>query len=273
MLFDSHAHINYDGYDDAELRNAIAAIEASDVGAAVDVGFDIKSSVAAVAHAAKYPWCYAAVGVHPHEAAKMDEDKFARLAELSRMAGVVAIGEIGLDYYRNLSPKEDQHVWFRRQIRLGLERRLPIIIHDRDSEGDTMNILVEEGAFGSERRAAFPKNPQTGRESAGILLHCFSGSAEQALECIEMGATISIAGPVTYKKNIKTALVAERTPLSHLLIETDAPYLAPEPFRGKPNISPYVYYTAKRIAELKGVDVAEVETATWVNARRFFRIE
>jgi TatD DNase family protein len=273
MLFDSHAHINHDGYSDDERRDLIEAIERSDVGYVIDVGFDVKSSARAVSHAAEHARIYAAVGVHPHEADKMSDDDLARLAELAREPKVVAIGEIGLDYYRNLSPKEEQQYWFRRQIRLGLERKLPILIHDRDSEGDAVRILTEEGAFSPERRAVFAKNPVAGYESAGILLHCFSGTAEQALEYIKLGATISIAGPVTYKKNIKTAMVAEQIPLSHLLIETDAPYLSPEPFRGKPNTSPMVHYTAKKIAELRGVDISEIEAATCANAKRFFNIE
>ncbi|MDR1027998.1 MAG: TatD family hydrolase [Clostridiales Family XIII bacterium] len=273
MLFDSHAHINYEAYSDEERRDVIEAIERSDVCCVIDVGFDPKSSEAAVGHAARYPWCYAAVGVHPHDASEMTDDVLSFIEELSEKPKVVAIGEIGLDYYRNRSPKEDQRLWFRKQIRLGLERGLPIIIHDRDSEGEAVRILREEGAFSDERRAVFPKNPGTGYESAGVLLHCFSGTIDEALEYIEMGATISVAGPVTYKKNIKTAMVAERTPLSHLLIETDAPYLTPEPFRGKPNSSPLVFHTAKKIAALRGIDVSEVADATCANAKRFFNIE
>jgi TatD DNase family protein len=273
MLFDSHAHINYEGYSNSDRRNVIEAIEKSDVGYVVDVGFDLGSSASAAKRAAQYPWCYAAVGVHPHDVSDMDDDMLLRIEELSKKPKVVAIGEIGLDYYRNLSPTDDQRHWFRAQIRLGLKRGMPIIIHDRDSEGEAMKILADEGAFDAQRCEAFPRNPETGYRNAGVLLHCFSGTAIQALKYIEMGATISIAGTVTYRKNAKTAEVARRVPLSHLLIETDAPYLTPEPFRGKRNISPFVRYTAEKIAELRGVDVSEVENVTCANAKRFFNIE
>ncbi|MDR2156940.1 MAG: TatD family hydrolase [Clostridiales Family XIII bacterium] len=272
MLFDSHAHLNCERYGEAERRAVIAAIERSDVGCVIDVGFDLKSSALAVEHAARYPWCYAAVGVHPHDAAKMDEDALARLGELSTKPKVVAIGEIGLDYFRSLSPQDDQRYWFRKQIRLAMARKLPIIIHDRDSAGEAAEILTEEGVFGSERRAVFPNNPTTGRANAGVLFHCFSDTADRALAYIGLGATISLSGTVTYRKNKVTPLVAERIPLAHLLIETDAPYLAPEPHRGKDNVSPYVYHTAKRIAEIRGVGVSEIEEATCANAKRFFNI-
>jgi TatD DNase family protein len=273
ILFDSHAHLNYDGYSDEERAYVVETIEDSEVAYVIDIGFDLKSSALAASHAAKYPWCFAAVGVHPHDVAAMDEDTIALIRSLAAKDGVKAIGEIGLDYYRNLSPREDQQYWFRRQIRLALELGAPISIHDRDSHGDTMDILKEEGAFSAERRARFPKNPHTGYADARVLLHCYSGSAEQAEQYIKLGATISIAGPVTYKNNRKTAEVAEAVPLAHLLIETDAPYLSPEPFRGKPNSSPFVEFTAKKIAAIRGVEYEELALATLENGKRFFEID
>jgi TatD DNase family protein len=273
MFFDSHAHINLDGYSEEERAELAHSIEISEVGLVVDVGYNLSSSYQAAVNAAKYDWCYAAVGVHPHDAAEMDDDMLALIEELSSRPKVVAIGEIGLDYYRNLSPADDQRRWFRRQIRLGLRLGLPIIIHDRDSAGETVEILIEEGAFSNGRSAAFPPNPVTGIPDARVLLHCYSGTADEALALIEKGATISIAGPVTYKKNEKTAEVAARVPLAHLLIETDAPYLTPEPFRGKPNASPYVIHTAQKIADLRDVALSAVEDATCANACRFFGIE
>jgi TatD DNase family protein len=258
MYFDSHTHINNESYTDAQRAELIAAIESSDVSYAVDVGFDLASSAMAAAHARAYPWCYAAVGVHPHNAKDMDEDALIILRGLARKAKVVALGEIGLDYYRNLSTREEQQHWFRRQISLALELGKPIIIHDRDANDDVLGILKEEGVFR--------------RSPVGLLLHCFSGSRELALQYVKLGAMISIAGPVTYKNARKAAEVAESVPQERLLIETDAPYLTPEPFRGKPNSSPLIAYTAARIAEIRGIPTETLARATLENARKFFGI-
>ncbi|MDR0852625.1 MAG: TatD family hydrolase [Clostridiales Family XIII bacterium] len=273
MFFDSHAHINHEEYSPEARAQLARSIELSDVGFVVDVGFDLNSSAQAVADAAQYDWCYAAVGVHPHDAAEMNDEILTRIEALAAAPKVVAIGEIGLDFFRNISPEDDQRYWFRKQIRLGLKLGLPILIHDRDSAGETIRILTEEGALSDMRRSVFPPNPVTGIPDARILLHCYSGTADEALLLIEQGATISLAGPVTYKKNTKTAEVAARVPLSHLLIETDAPYLSPEPFRGKPNSSPFVVHTAQKIADFRGVARSEIEETTCANACRFFGID
>ncbi|MCL2111001.1 MAG: TatD family hydrolase [Clostridiales bacterium] len=254
MLFDSHAHINYEGYSDAERDELMGRIDDSAIAYVVDVGFDIESSRLAIAHAQAKPWCYAAVGVHPHDAKTLTDDAFETLKKLLKEPKVVALGETGLDYYRDHSPRDVQRDAFRRQIRLGLEAGLPIIIHDRESGGDTIEILKEEGAFPGSR----------------VLMHCFSGSAEQAAEYIALGCTISIAGPITYKNNKKTIRVVAETPLEHLLIETDSPYLTPEPFRGKQNEPPYVEHVARKVAEIKGLAYEEVAAATLANAKRFF---
>ena len=272
ILFDSHAHINYERYSTAERALLMERIEASPVACVMDVGFDIESSRLAIADAAAKPWCYAAVGVHPHYAESFSDEDLSTLKELLHSPKVVAFGETGLDYYRDYSPRDMQREAFRKQLRLALDAGLPIIIHDRDSGGDTIRILNEEGAFSEERKAVFPVNPETGAPDARILMHCFSGSAEQALEYIGLGATISIAGPVTYKNNKKTVRVTEEVPLAHLLIETDSPYLTPEPMRGKPNEPAYVEYVARKIAEIKGIPYEELAAATLENALRFFDI-
>jgi TatD DNase family protein len=265
-LFDTHTHINSDDYTGEQRSALIARIEASDVAYAVDIAFDLPSARQAVRDAQENPWCYAAVGIHPHDAETLTDEALEALRKLaweSKKPGgenaVVAIGEIGLDFYRDLSPRDVQREAFRRQIRLAKELGLPVTIHDRDSAGETVEILKDEGLLhpGAAQR---------------VLLHCFSGSAEQALEYIGLGALISIAGPVTYKNNKKTVRVAEQVPIEHLVIETDAPYLTPEPFRGRPNESPYVEYVARKIAELKGVPYEEVARATCENAKRFFGI-
>lgn len=272
-LFDSHTHLNNEGFSDKDVKKLADKIENSDVSYVVDIGFDLKSSALAVKHAEEYDWCYAAVGVHPHDVKDMDEETLIFLKGLARKPKTVAIGEIGLDYYRNLSPKEEQRHWFREQIRLAMKLDMPITIHDRDAHGEVMEILKDEGVFSDERKSKFKPNPESGIENAGLLLHCYSGHAEMAMQYVKLGATLSIAGPVTYKNNHKTREVVEVVPLSHLLIETDAPYLTPEPFRGKRNSSPLVEYTAKKIAEIKGISYEEVAKATTENGKRFYQIE
>lgn len=272
-LFDSHAHLDMESYSEKDVERLAKEIQESDVEYVIDIGFDLNSSAVAVKHSEKYPWCYAAVGVHPHDVKSMDDDTLILLKGLAKKPKVVAIGEIGLDYYRNLSPKEDQRHWFREQLRLAKELNMPITIHDRDAHGEVMEILKDEGIFSEERTSRFPVNPVTGTKDARLLLHCYSGSAEMGMQYVKLGATLSIAGPVTYKNNHKTVEVVEEVPLEHLLIETDAPYLTPVPFRGKQNSSPLVEFTAKKIAEIKGISYEEVAEVTLNNAKRFFDIK
>ncbi|MCL1895493.1 MAG: TatD family hydrolase [Clostridiales bacterium] len=271
-LFDSHAHINYEKKSRVKRVALMDRVEASPVAYVLDVGFDIRSSRQAVCDAGERQWCYAAAGVHPHDADGFSDDGMRELKELLKAPKVVALGETGLDYYRDLSPRDVQREVFRRQIRLALDEGLPLIIHDRESGGDTIKILKEEEAFSEARRSAFPPNPETGTPDARVLLHCFSGSAEQAIEYIGLGCTISVAGPITYKNNKKTVRVAQEIPLSHLLIETDSPFLTPEPFRGRPNEPANVEYVARKVAELRGVSYEEIADATLANAKRFFGI-
>ena len=275
-LFDSHTHINNDTYTEEEREQLIADIEASDVAYVMDIGFDLPSSEQAVRDAARLPWCYAAVGVHPHDTKTMDEDIYARIRQLAGQPKVQAIGEIGLDFYYDHSDAKDQRYWFRRQIRLANELHMPIAIHSREADQETMDILKEEGAFSEERCSWFPQRP--GRDGklekdARVLLHCYSGSRELALQYVKLGATLSIAGPVTYKNNRKTSEVVSAIPIEYLLVETDAPYLTPEPYRGKKNKSPYVEYTARRVALLKDLPYEEVARRTLENAKRFYGIE
>lgn len=306
ILFDSHTHINNDGYSEEERAQLIAAIEDSEVAYVMDVGFDLPSSERAVSDAALLPWCYAAVGVHPHDTKTMTEEIYEKIRRLAGQPKVQAIGEIGLDFYYNHSDAEDQRYWFRRQIRLANELHMPIVIHAREADQETMDILKEEGAFSEERCGWFPPRPGTGigrkagaqttqkasrageggqaeacdctenccmEKDARVLLHCFSGSRELAEQYVKLGATISIAGPVTYKNNRKTSEVVSAIPIDYLLVETDAPYLAPEPHRGKKNQSPYVAYTARRVALLKGISYEEAARRTLENAKRFYGID
>jgi TatD DNase family protein len=274
MLFDSHAHLNNESYKDGQRENLFRDIEASDLSYVMDVGFDLASSALALKHAQRFPWCYAVVGCHPHDAKDFDEDQLQLIKGLAEKPEAKAIGEIGLDYYRNISSPEDQIHWFRRQIQLANLLKMPIVIHDRDAHGEVLDILKEEGAFSSERKSWFSQRPGSlGNDDARVLLHCYSGSKDQALQYVKLGATISIAGPVTYNNARKLIEVVEEVPLEYLLIETDSPYLTPVPFRGKPNTSLNVEYVAKKLAEIKGISFEEVARQTLENGMRFFDIK
>lgn len=216
----------------------------------------------------------ASVSCHPHDAKDFDEDQLQLIKALAEKPEAKAIGEIGLDYYRNISSPEDQIHWFRRQIQLANLLKMPIVIHDRDAHGEVLDILKEEGAFSSERKSWFSQRPGSlGNEDARVLLHCYSGSKDQALQYVKLGATISIAGPVTYSNARKLIEVVEEVPLEYLLIETDSPYLTPVPFRGRPNTSLNVEYVAKKLAEIKGISFEEVARKTLENGIRFFDIK
>lgn len=258
-----------------------------------DIGYDLASSKLAVEHAARYPWCYAVVGCHPHDAKSMDDMELAMYKGLARKKKVVAIGEIGLDFHYDHSPRDIQREWFRRQIRMANQLKMPIVIHSREADQETMDILKEEGAFSEERKSWFPKRPDPSgytlkkseaakktpddpadhmADDARVLIHCFSGSAELAAQYVKLGATISVAGPVTYKNNRKTVVVVAEVPMDFLLVETDSPYLSPEPLRGRRNMSPNVKYTAQKVAEIKDMTLEEVAAKTKENAMRFYGI-
>lgn len=276
MLFDSHAHLNNDTYTEEQKEALINDIEASDLSYVMDVGFDLESSLRAVKHAASLPWCYAVVGVHPHDTKTMDEDVLALIKGLTKKEKVQAIGEIGLDFHYNHSQQDVQEYWFRRQIQLANELKMPIVIHSREADQKTLDILKEEGAFSDERCSWFPKRQGPDgvpEKDARVLLHCFSGSHELGKQYVKLGATLSVAGPVTYKNNRKTVEMVEAIPIEYLLVETDSPYLTPVPFRGKMNKPPYVEHTARRVAIIKGMAYEDVCKKTLENAKVFFNIK
>ncbi|MGN1059599.1 MAG: TatD family hydrolase, partial [Clostridia bacterium] len=225
----------------------------SGVTLAVNIGADMESSRASVALAADNDFIYAAVGVHPHEVENLTEQDMETLRLLAQRPKVVAIGEIGLDYYYDNAPRELQKKWFRRQIELARELELPYIVHDRDAHADTMDIIRDVGYF------------------RGVL-HCFSGSAEMAQALLQLGFYISFAGPVTFKNGKKAKEAAKIVPMDRLLIETDSPYLTPEPHRGQRNDSSMVRFVARQIAELKGITEETAARITMENGRRFFGI-
>ena len=296
MLFDTHTHLNNESYSEAEREALAAEIEASEVKLVMDVGFDEPSSELALLHAKRYPWCYAVIGMHPHDSRLMNEamlEKFRMMAQ--NEPRVRAIGEIGLDFHYDLSPRDVQRHWFRMQIRLANELRMPIVVHSRDADQEVFDILKEEGAFSEERKSWFPKRPTPTAPSefdvmgaggkvrehrtvsfadcgsdARVDIHCFSGSRELAIEYVKAGASLGVDGPLTYKNNKKTVQAVETVPLEFLMAETDAPYLTPVPFRGKQNKSPYVEHVVRKIAEIKGISYEEAAAATYENGKRFF---
>ena len=277
-LFDSHSHINHDEFDDAERAARIREIEEDpDLCYVMDIGCDMASSVLACEHAAKYPWGYGAVGFHPHDAKNFGPAEESLIRGMAKKPGICAIGEIGLDFHYDLSPRDEQRDCFRRQIRMANELKMPIVIHSREADGETMDILKEEGAFSEERKSWFAERPvpagwESAAKDARVLLHCYSGSRELGEQYVRLGGTLSMCGPLTYKNARKTVEVAEAIPLEFLLVETDSPFLTPVPLRGKPNRSSYVVHTARRLAMIKGMELEDVAEQTCINAMRFFGI-
>ncbi|WP_413377023.1 TatD family hydrolase [Alkalihalobacillus sp. 1P02AB] len=255
MFFDTHVHLNADQFDD-DLEEVIQRAERAGVKEMVVVGFDEKTINRALDLIEKYDYLYAAVGWHPVDAIDMTEKHLKWLEELAAHPKVVALGEMGLDYHWDKSPKEIQKEVFRKQIALAKKVQLPIIIHNRDADQDVVDILREEKA-----------------EEVGGIMHCFGGSVEIATQCLDMNFYISLGGPVTFKNAKRPKVIAKEVPLERLLIETDCPYLAPHPFRGKRNEPAYVELVAKEIAELREMSVEEVALQTRENAKKIFKIK
>ena len=275
MLFDAHTHLNFEKYTDDERRALAAEIEASELAFIIDVADCVQTAEQALKDADDYPWCYAAVGIHPDHASTYTDAEIEEIRKLAAHPKAVAIGEIGLDFYYGTDDREEQQELFRKQIRLANEFRMPIMIHSRDAHQLTMDILKEEGAFSDERKAWFPTRMVDGKEmpDARVQMHCFSGSPELALEYVKLGATMSLGGPVTFKNGKKAAEVVRKIPVECLMSETDAPYMAPEPLRGRPNKSPYIEHIVRRIAILKGMDYEEAAEILTENGKRFFNIK
>lgn len=251
MIFDSHAH-----YDDArfdECRDEILGqMQKNNVCGIINCGTDIDTSLFAISLANKYDFVYAAVGYHPESVDNgtcFDERQMLKLIKENK---VVAIGEIGLDYYWDTTFKENQIEMFERQLQFAAAHSLPVIIHDREAHADTLQLIKKHKPKG--------------------VLHCFSGSVEMAKEVVGLGLYIGVGGVVTFKNSKKIVEVIKEIPLERILLETDAPYLAPEPFRGKLNRSDYIEFVAKRIAEIKNVDYEQVLLQTTENTKKLFNI-
>jgi TatD DNase family protein len=258
FLTDTHTHLDFPEFD-GDREQVIERALAAGVKAMINVGADLASSRAAVALAETYPQIYAAVGVHPHDAKTLTDEVLEELRQLAQHPKVVAIGEIGLDFYRDLSPRDQQRQAFHQQLRLAREVGKPVIIHDREAHAEVMSILRHwgEGNY---------------RQPAGVL-HCFSGDLAMAREATKLGFYVSIAGPVTFENARRLRELVHQMPLEKLLIETDCPFLTPYPHRGKRNEPAYVRLVAEAIARLKGMPVEEIARITSDNAQTLFGLK
>lgn len=256
-LIDTHAHVD-DRRFNKDRGKVLERARAADIAQIVNIGADIASSRASVALAEESPFVYATVGVHPHSAKSVDDAVLAEMYQLAKSSRVVAIGEIGLDFYRDLSPRPQQRMAFAQQLRVAEELQLPVVIHDRDAHKETTEILTRWA-----RRVEY--------RPLGVL-HCFAGDWEMTQAVIDAGFYIGIDGPVTYKKARRLNNIVRRAPLNRLLIETDCPYLTPEPHRGKRNEPAYVRLVAEKIAEIKETTLEEVARVTTQNARDLFNL-
>lgn len=261
MLIDSHAHLDMSqfGQDREEvLQNAIK----NGIGIIITIGCDIPSSRKAVDLAHKHPQIYATVGFHPHDASKLDSGTLPELRKMAELPKVVGIGEIGLDFYRNRSPRSIQIEAFEKQLALAAELDLPVVIHDREAHQETTTILKD---WTLQRRLTRPAGP------LGVL-HCFSGDVAMAEEFVASGFMVSIPGPVTYPNSNRLVDVVKAISLDNLIIETDCPYLTPQQFRGKRNEPAYVKFVAEEIAKIKKATFEEVAQATTDNTISLFRL-
>ena len=252
MYFDSHAHLGEDCFAQ-DFVNIVEKMRAADVTGMMEIGCDGPSSHHAVELAHQYDWIWAAVGSHPDDADQVDEARILMYRKLARHPRVKAIGEIGLDYHYEDIPRDVQQHAFRLQMALAEELELPVVIHEREAHGDALTIIDE-----------YP--------SVKGVFHCFSGSPELANELVRRGWYIGFTGVVTFKNARKAVEVAEKIPLDRILIETDCPYMAPEPFRGRRNDPSLVPFVAKKIAEIRGIPAEEAAAATEENAKRLFRL-
>jgi len=258
MIFDSHAHYDDKAYDN-DRHEIIMKARDEGVGLIMNIGSMVETSRRAVEIAKEYDFIYASTGVHPHYAEKLTDKDIDALASLAsnpeNSKKVKAIGEIGLDYHYDNSPRELQRKWFIRQLDMAKQLKLPVIIHSRDSAKDTLDILKNENAAVN-----------------GGVMHCFSGSRETMEAVVKMGFHVAFGGVVTFKKAVNVVEAVKHIPDSSLLIETDCPYLAPVPFRGERNYSGHLKYVVEKIADIRGTTAEHIEEITWNNAKQLFNI-
>lgn len=254
MLIDTHSHLDMDEFKD-DIGDVLKRALHGGVARIITVGIDIPSSLKAIELSSSYDFIYSSVGYHPHNADNVDTSSLEELSRLAREPKVVAWGEIGLDFFRRYSHPEKQIAAFEKQLDVAFQYNLPVIIHDRDAHDEIYTILSKK----------------KDKKSKGVI-HCFSGDYDLAIALIDIGYYISIPGTVTYAKAVEIQEVAARIPIDRLLVETDAPFLAPVPKRGKRNEPLFVSYTARKIAQLRGMDFEEFSIRTSENAKRLFGI-
>ncbi|HWT74802.1 MAG TPA: TatD family hydrolase [Mobilitalea sp.] len=254
MIFETHAHYEDEAFD-IDREELFKLFPKQGVSCIVDVSSEVGTVDKVLALAEQYPFVYAAVGIHPSSCAELNEERFSWLREKAKHQKNVAIGEIGLDYYWDTPDRSIQKLWFMRQMELAKELKLPVIIHSRDAANDTYHMLKEANA-----------------DQIGAIIHCFGYGVEQARQYLNMDFYLGIGGVVTFTNGKKLKEVVEYAPLDKLVLETDSPYLAPVPNRGKRNNSLYLTYVAQEIARIKKVDYETVVTVTNENARRFYKI-
>ena len=254
MIFETHAHYDDESFND-DREALIRSLPEKGIGRIINVGASIETTKTTLELAAKYDYIYAAVGVHPSDISGLNDETFAWLKEQASLPKTVAIGEIGLDYYWDKEQHEIQKEWFICQLQLARKLNMPVNIHSREAAQDTMEIMKEHAA------------------DMKAIIHCYSYSKEMAEEYVKMGYLLGIGGVVTFKNAKKLKEVVKAVPLSHIVLETDCPYLAPEPNRGKRNASSNLIYVAQTIAELKGTTTEEVIAVTEENARKFYGLD
>lgn len=253
MIFDTHAHYDSEQFNE-DREELLCSMEEQGVGTIVNVCASYASCERVTNMVQKYPFMYAAVGIHPDHVGSLNEETFAKMKELFSRDKVIAVGEIGLDYYWDNESHDLQKKWFIRQLELARELDLPVLIHSRDAAADTMEIMKAHA------------------EGLNGVIHCYSYSREMAQEYVKMGFYIGVGGVVTFKNGRKLKETVAEISLESIVLETDCPYLAPEPYRGKRNHSAYIRYVAETIAEIKGVTYEEVVAQTEENARKMYRL-
>ena len=252
-LFDTHAHLNDDAFE-ADREAIIESLGEYGVCRVIDVACDVRTVDKTLELMEKYPFIYGTAGMHPHDASAMDNSLMDRLKEVLAHKKMLALGEIGLDYHYDFSPREVQRKWFAEQLELARELDMPVTLHIREAFGDCMDILKAH------------KNGLRG------VMHCYSGSVETAYECLDLGLAFSFGGAVTFKNAKKPIEVIEKLPLESILLETDCPDMTPVPYRGKRNDPSFIGLVAEKIAEVKGMGVEELSEITFKNANRVFEI-
>ena len=253
-IFDTHAHYDEEAFDQ-DRRNLLERIHAAGVEHIVNMGASLENCRNTLKLVGEYPFFYGAIGIHPDEVGTLTEEDMKWLGEHLEDDRIVALGEIGLDYYGNSENKQEQAYWFRRQIELAKEHHKPIVVHSREATEDTLRMIKETDA-----------------KSVGGVIHCFSGSKEIAAEYVKMGFFIGVGGVVTFKNGRTLKEVVQHIPLESIVTETDCPYLAPTPFRGQRNDSSYISYVIEEIATLRGQSAEEIAPVLYENCRRLYHV-